>query len=145
MDTTHDFQWRVRYRVAALLAGFIGCSVKPAPPPPKGPLWPTLPMQQVPDFMQGTLYQRVRFSGLEEMPVYGYSLVVNLHDTGDSNAPSNVRDYIIKQMLLRGFDSYVMGTYQNVTPEQMLRDKRVAIVEVEGRFPVGRGPGRASM
>ncbi|MGD0464789.1 MAG: flagellar basal body P-ring protein FlgI [Tepidisphaeraceae bacterium] len=129
--------------LGAVLLGLASCASKSAPPPPKEPLWPTLPLQQVPDFMQGTLFERVRFSALEEMPVYGYSLAVNLHDTGDSNAPSAVRDYIIKQMLLRGFDSYVMGTYQNVSPEQMLRDKRVAIVEVEGRLPVGARAGQS--
>ncbi len=46
-------------------------------------------------------------------------------------------------MLLRGFDSYVMGTYQNVSPDQMLRDKRVAIVAVEGRLPVGARSGQS--
>ena len=129
--------------IGAILLGLAGCTSKAPPPPPKEPLWPTLPLQQVPNFMQGTLFERVRFSALEEMPVYGYSLAVNLHDTGNSNAPSMVRDYIIKQMLLRGFDSYVMGTYQNVSPEQMLRDKRVAIVEVEGRLPVGARAGQS--
>ncbi len=94
-------------------------------------------------FHAGTLFERVRFTGLQDAPVYGYSLVVNLHDTGDSNAPAVVRDYIIKQMLLRGFDSYVTGTYANVSPEQMLRDKRVAIVEVEGKIPVGARQGQS--
>lgn len=128
--------------ILALTLGLAGCSPQPLPPP-KGQLWPTLPLQQVPDFMRGTLYERVRFTGLEEAPVYGYSLVVNLHNTGDSNAPGMVRDYIIKQMLLRGFDSYVTGTYANVSPEQMLQDKRVAIVEVEGRIPVGARQGQS--
>jgi Flagellar P-ring protein len=123
------------------LLGLASCSSKPLPPP-QGVLWPTLPLQQVPDFMQGTLYQRVRFVGLEPAPVYGYSLVVNLHNTGDSTAPGVVRDYITKQMLLRGFDSYITGTYQDVSPDQMLRDKRVAIVEVEGLIPVGARQGQ---
>jgi hypothetical protein len=129
--------------ILALLLGLASCTPKAAPPPPKAQLWPTLPMQQVPDFMQGSLFERVRFTGLEDMPVYGYSLVVNLHNTGDSNAPSMVRDYVIKQMLLRGFDSYVTGTYQNVSPEQMLRDKRVAIVQVEGLIPAGARAGQS--
>ncbi|HEX4056481.1 MAG TPA: flagellar basal body P-ring protein FlgI [Tepidisphaeraceae bacterium] len=128
--------------ILALMLGLTSCAHKTLPPP-KGQLWPTLPLQQVPDFMHGTLYERVRFTGLEEAPVYGYSLVVNLHNTGDSSAPSMVRDYIIKQMLLRGFDSYVTGTYANVSPEQMLRDKRVALVEVEGRIPVGARQGQS--
>ena len=78
------------------------------------------------------------------MSVYGYSLVVNLNNTGDSRAPAFVRDYLVKQMLLRGFDSFIEGKYQNVKPDQMLRDKRVAIVQVEGQYSGGaRGRGRA--
>src|SRR5579872_206074 len=114
-----------------------------APPPPKEPLFPTLPLEQVPDFMKGTLFERVRFTNLEPLNVYGYSLVVNLHNTGDTRAPSIVRDYIVKQMLMRGFDSAIMGTYKNVAPDQMLRDKRVAIVQVEGRIPVGARSGQS--
>jgi hypothetical protein len=118
-----------------------GCS-KTAPPAPKEPIYPTLPYQQVRDFMKGTLFERVRFTGTDPMAVYGYSLVVNLHNTGDSRAPAFVRDYIVKQMLLRGFDSYITGTYANVKPDQMLRDKRVAIVAVEGHIPPGARSGQ---
>jgi hypothetical protein len=128
--------------LCAAMLGLSSCA-KTTPPPPKEPMFLTLPMAQVPNFMKGTLYERVRFLGLEPMTVYGYSLVVNLHDTGDSRAPGFVRDYIVKQMLLRGFDSYVTGTYQNVAPDQMLRDKRVAIVAVEGQIPVGARQGQS--
>src|SRR5208282_3363764 len=140
--------------LCAALLGMGGCAVQTVPKtPPKAPLWPTLPLQQVPDFMQGTLYQRVRFSDIEPMKVYGYSLVVNLDNTGDSRAPTFVRDFLIKEMSLRGFGSLVtpqirqgalpQGTYANVSPEQMLRDKRVAIVEVEGDIPVGAREGQS--
>src|ERR1700728_3427590 len=118
-----------------ILAGVVGCATTVKPPPPKEPLYPTLPLQQVPDFMRGTLFEQVRFTGLDPLPVYGYSLVVNLHNTGDTRAPSEIRDYIVKQMLLRGFDSYVMGTFKDLAPDQVLRDRRVAIVLVEGRIP----------
>jgi hypothetical protein len=133
-----------------MLAACSPPKIKQAPPEP---VWPTLPLQKVPDFMRGTLYERVRFSDLDDMRVYGYSLVVNLNNTGDSRAPTFVRDYIMKQMYLRGFGSYVsemthanvapQGTYANVSPEEMLRDKRVAIVTVEGRIPVGARQGQS--
>jgi len=125
-----------------ILVGLASCAAK-KPPAPKEPLYPNLPLQQVPRFMRGTLYEQVRFTGLEELPVYGYGLVVNLDYTGDSRAPTAVRDYIVKQMILRGFGSSVMGTYQNLSPEEMLRDKRVAIVVVEGRIPVGARMGQS--
>jgi len=133
--------WRWRWCML-ILVGLASCATK-KPPAPKEPLYPNLPLQQVPRFMRGSLYEQVRFTGLEELPVYGYGLVVNLDFTGDSRAPTAVRDYIVKQMLLRGFGSSVMGTYQNLSPEEMLRDKRVAIVVVEGRIPVGARMGQS--
>src|ERR1700733_12314185 len=139
--------------VFASLLMAASCTEKPKAATPPAPLWPTLPLQKVPEFMKGTLFERVRFSDLDEMRVYGYGLVVNLHNTGDSRAPSNVRDYITKQMILRGFGSYVsemthqnaipQGTFANVSPEQMLRDKRVAIVMVQGNIPVGAREGQS--
>ena len=139
--------------LCAALLGIGGCAAKPVPKPPQAPLWPTLPLQQVPDFLKGSLYERVRFSDLEPMRVFGYSLVVNLDNTGDSRAPSFVRDFLIKEMSLRGFGSLVtpqirqgaipQETYAKVSPEEMLRDKRVAIVEVEGDIPVGAREGQS--
>jgi flagellar basal body P-ring protein FlgI len=101
------------------------------------PKWPTLPLAKVPEFMHGTIQERVRFGGTEPMRVYGYSVVVNLHGTGDSTAASWVREYIAKEMLVHGFGSAQMHTYADMTPEEILDDKRVAIVIVEGRIPVG--------
>jgi hypothetical protein len=131
--------------LCAAMVGLASCTPKPTPPPPKEPLYPNLPLQQVPNFMRGTLFERVRFLGLEPMSVYGYSLVVNLHDTGDSRAPAFVRDFIVKEILTQGFDSYVMaqGKFRNVTPDELLRDKRVAIVQVEGHIPVGARQGQS--
>jgi hypothetical protein len=131
----------LRIALAVVAISLASCSSK-QPAPPKEPLWPTLPKPAVPQFMQGSLYERVRFSGLDNLGVYGYSLVVNLHDTGDGTAPTAVRDYIVKQMLLRGFDSYVMGRYEDVSPQRMLADKRVAIVSVEGLIPPGARSGQ---
>jgi hypothetical protein len=127
--------------LCAAMLGLASCA-KSAPPPPAEPRYQTLPLPQVPSFMKGTLFERVRFLDLQPMSVYGYSLVVNLDHTGDSRSPGFVRDYIVKQMLLRGFDSYVTGKYQNVSPDQMLRDDRVAIVTVEGHIPVGAREGQ---
>ncbi len=138
-------QYPIRYRAAAgtflcILATVIapGCkSPAPPPPPSQQPKWPTLPMAQVPSFMHGTILERVRFGGIEPLSVFGYSLVVNLHGTGDSTAPSWVREYIEKEILIHGFGSAQMHKYATMTPGEILDDKRVAIVIVEGRIPVG--------
>jgi hypothetical protein len=127
---------------AALLSA-LGC--KPDPPPPhEEPRWPILPMAAVPDFMHGTLFERIRFTNTDLMPVYGYGLVVNLHGTGDCTAPSWVRDYIAKQIEAHGFDSLQFPRYKTFTAEDILDDKRkrVAIVTVEGLLPVGAREGQ---
>jgi hypothetical protein len=137
--------WTIGMTALALALGGIaaltGCQSQP-PPPHEEPHWPTLPLVAVPDFMHATLFERVRFTNLETTSVYGYSLAVGLHGTGDSTAPSIIRDYITKQILLRGFDSWQHGEYHNFTPEQMYRDPRVAIVSVEGPLPVGAREGQ---
>jgi flagellar basal body P-ring protein FlgI len=137
-------QYSVRQRVTVgglvCLMAFLapGCK-SPAPPvpPEQQPKWPTLPIAAVPDFMHGTILERVRFGGTEPQKVYGYSLAVNLHGTGDSTAPSWVRQYIEKEILIHGFGSAQMHKYAEMTPEEILNDKRVAIVIVEGDIPVG--------
>lgn len=132
--------------VATILAtgaalALTACQAKP-PPPPAAPHWPSLPLASVPNFMRGTLLERVRFGNLDPLSVYAYSLVVNLHDTGDSTAPTWIRDYITKQIIIHGFGSIGMETYEQVTPDEILNDKRVAIVTVEGRMPVGIREGQ---
>ena len=47
----------------AAMLGLVSCA-KSAPPPPKEPIYPTLPFQQVPNFMKGSLFERVRFHGI---------------------------------------------------------------------------------
>jgi hypothetical protein len=126
-----------RYFFAGLLClGAACCAPSPAPPHEE-PQWPTLPLANVPAFMHDTLFERVRFGNTEPIGTFGYSLVVNLHDTGNSEAPSAVRQYIARQIVLRGFGWMQNEAYKDVTPQQMLADKRVAIVEVEGLIPVG--------
>jgi hypothetical protein len=127
---------------ATLLAS-LGCKADP-PPPHEEPRWPVLPLAEVPDFMRGTLFERIRFTNTDPMPVYGYSLVVNLHGTGDSTAPTWVRDYIAKQIEAHGFDSLQYPKYKSFTAEDILDDKRkrVAIVTVEGLLPVGARAGQ---
>src|SRR5580658_2264982 len=138
-------QYRFRHRVLAGVLTCVlgalalpGCKSPPPPvPPAQQPKWPTLPLAEVPSFMHGTILERVRFGGTAPMKVYGYSLVVNLHGTGDSTAPSWVREYIEKEILIHGFGSAQMHKYAEMTPGQIMDDKRVAIVVVEGDIPVG--------
>jgi hypothetical protein len=138
-----------RGSAAAAVAGMclaIGLSLAgcKATPPPKvdEPRWPTLPLASVPNFMHGTILERVRFTNTDPMPIYGYGLVVNLHGTGDSTCPTWLRQYISKQIELHGFGTLQEGQYAELGPEEILNDKRVAIVIVEAELPVGAREGQ---
>jgi hypothetical protein len=96
----------------------------------------------VPDYMRGTIYERVQISNTEPFVVGGYSIVVNLHNTGENTAPTAIREYVKKLMLVHGFESVTLGTYARLSPEMILRDKRVAIVTVRGLIPVGAHAGQ---
>ncbi len=123
------------------MAALNGCGQTP-PPPPEQSRWPNLPNALVPDFMHATLFERVRFTNLETASVYGYSIVVGLHGTGDSSANSIIRDYITKKIMLRGFGTWQHGQFHDFTPEKIYSDPRVAIVSVEGPLPVGAREGQ---
>src|SRR5207248_4321407 len=78
----------------------------------------------------------------EGLAVSGFGVVVNLDGTGDSKAPNAVRQYIIKQMVThKGGSSLIPGAKQ-MSPERMLSDSRVAIVEVLGMLPPGSRKGQ---
>lgn len=112
-----------------------GC--KSAPEPAKPVPYGQLGTKKVPAFMKGTIYELADLSNSESFPVSGYGLVVNLRGTGNSNAPSAVRDYMFKEMARHGIGRHQIPGYENLQPEEMLRDPRVAIVRVDGFIPPG--------
>lgn len=140
---------RPLYRRAMLALGLLtalasaSCETeKPKPPPP--PRYETLPPKDVPEFLRGTVLERVDHINPEPLQVSNYGLVVGLPATGDSTAPTPVREYIIKEMLRRGFNSNRFPEYRALTPETVLDDpgKRTAIVRVDGFMPPGVRAGQ---
>jgi len=124
--------------IAALLA--TGCAKKPPPQTAKSePRFPALTPKEVPEFLKGTITERVYIANTGPKPVSGYGLVANLWGTGDSKASNAVREYMIRTMEKRGFGSKVMNL-EEITPERVLRDPRFAIVRVEGLIPPGAQP-----
>lgn len=99
--------------------------------------YPVLPGKEVPAFMHGTIWEKVDVGNTEEFQVSGYGLVVNLDNTGDSTVPLAVKEYMIKEMLRHGYGSKLNPGWENQSPERVLRDKRVAIVQVVGMLPPG--------
>lgn len=125
------------------LALVFGCTDEAAKKPKPVMRYPTLPKKMVPSFMHGTVWERVDVGNTDPYPVSGYGLVVNLDNTGDSTAPTAVRQYMRKEMTKRGFGSKAMPGYEYMPPDRVLRDKRVAIVTVTGLLPPGIRKGQS--
>ncbi len=94
-------------------------------------------LRKVPEYLQGTIYERADVRETTAYAVSGYGLVAGLRGTGDNSAiPQLVREYMIKEMRRGGFGSENMGT-QDTGPETILRDNRFAVVRVDGLIPPG--------
>ncbi|MEO6434937.1 MAG: flagellar basal body P-ring protein FlgI [Tepidisphaeraceae bacterium] len=101
----------------------------------------TLPPRKVPAFLKDTILEKCDLINTEPFLVSGYSVVVNLDNTGDGDAPNRVRDYIVKEMFKHKWGSALSGINMPA-PEQALRDPRVAIVQVDGYLPPGIRQGQ---
>src|SRR5690242_13880190 len=56
-----------------------------------------LPAKKVPPYLKDTIYERTQMMRNEGFAVSGYGLVAGLDGTGESTAPTAVREYIIKE------------------------------------------------
>jgi hypothetical protein len=123
--------------ICALGIALIGCGDKK--PPQRQTLasrYQPLPPRQVPDYLKDTILERCELQNTLPFPVSGFGLVANLRGTGDSFAGTAVREYIRTEMIKRGFGSRQMG-FENMQPEDILKDPRFAIVRVDGFIPPG--------
>jgi hypothetical protein len=130
--------------IAAVVSGLVGgCTVPRDATPKLVQKYSVLPPRpNLPEVFRNTVYEKTETQNLGPLTVSNYSLVVNLDDTGDSTAPTPVRDYIIKEMTKRGFGSQNTPGMEGMDPEKVLTDKRVAIVRVDGMVPVGARKGQ---
>ncbi len=128
------YRWMPLFAIAGLM---VGC--KPVEPPPPIPVAPIIPPKEVADYLKGTVWEHVDVAGSEPLRVSGFGLVVNLSGTGDTQAPNQVREYMIKQMQKHGFGNLNLPGFGDVSPEKVLNDKmqRTAIVRVDGFIPPG--------
>jgi hypothetical protein len=111
------------------------------PPPKAEPRYQTLPLKTVPAFMKGTLFERTDVLATQQAPVNAYGLVARLRNTGDSTAPTAVREWMTGQMVKRGFGQAHRGLGE-YNPEDMLSNPSFAIVRVDGFIPVGARKGQ---
>jgi len=130
--------------ILAVVGSFgAGCTVPKDSTPKLLPKYSVLPpIPNLPDVFRNTVLEKAQTQNLSPLLVSNYSLVVNLDNTGDSTAPTPVREYIIKEMAKRGFGSANAPGMEGLDPEKVLNDKRVAIVRVDGLIPVGARKGQ---
>lgn len=101
-----------------------------------------LPDKEVPAYMKGSVMEYADLQNVEAFPVSGYGLIANLDSTGDSTAPTAVREYMTKEMQKHRFGSESIPGMSDVTPSLVLRDPRFAIVRVDGYLPPGIRKGQ---
>ncbi len=120
----------------------VGCNSKPKvdkhPIPSRYTL---LPQKKVPDVFKDTIYEKCDLINTEPFLVSGFGFVSNLNGTGDSAAPNQVREYMVKEMIKHKWDSSLTNL-RTPTPEEALRDPRNAIVQVDGYLPPGVRKGQ---
>jgi hypothetical protein len=124
--------------VGSLLA-LASCSPQEKPAPFKVvSRYPNLGPRKVPDYLEGSIYQYTEITGTEASPISAYGLVVDLHGTGNTDdIPTPIMNYMVKEMTNRGFGSHLMPDFAEMSPEAILKDKRVSIVEAVGLLPPG--------
>lgn len=91
----------------------------------------------VPDYLKGTIYERVELTSREAYPVSSYGLVGRLRGTGDSDAPTPVRQWMQNEIVRHGFGSTRIPGVGHITPGDVLASPNFAIVEVYGFIPPG--------
>ena len=137
--------------LTVLVGSLPGCSDQyyQAAPATPHPFVDTGYKTNLPDYMHGTIFERTDVFATEPVPVTGYSLVVNLQDTADNNdIATPVRQAMIKRLELAdesatpSFGQYDDPRFTKLEPEDVLRDKRVAVVQVIGMLPVGARRGQ---
>lgn len=126
----------------AVMLAMAGCAQKPAPAVVIPPRYSTLPPREVPPVLKGTILEIADLAEVQQRRVSGYGLVVNLEGTGDTTAPNAVREFMLKQMIKRGFGSQNLAGFEGISPERVLRDPRVAIVRVDAFVPPGARKGQ---
>src|SRR5688500_1049948 len=118
MRFTHRLDLICRGLVTAFVVGAIcaGCSRgKRDEPQAQIATYDRFQTRKVPDFMKGSLYERMDLHFTEPLVISGYGLVKLPEPTGDSTAPLPVREYMLREMMKHGFGSYRIPGYENMT------------------------------
>ena len=92
-------------------------------------MYPDLgPKKNVPEFMRGSIWERTELSNADPFPISSYGLVGRLRGTGDSTAPTPVRNWMLREMSRHSFGNRLLPEYANIAPEQVLNSSNFAFV-----------------
>jgi hypothetical protein len=123
----------------------VGCGSggkKPSAPETAPPRYEVLPPKEVPSWLRGSVLERADLVATEPQRVASYGLVTGLDFTGDPvNIPNTVREYMINQMVKRGFGRATVEGFERASPERVLQDRRTAVVRVDALIPPGAREG----
>jgi hypothetical protein len=104
------------------------------------PAVPVGPAFTGPQHLRGTVGSMARLRGHQPLLVSGYGLVVGLDQTGSSEVPAELRQWLLQELRRGGFGSARLGTLA-MSPERVLADDRTAVVSIEGLIPPGAVTG----
>lgn len=102
--------------------------------------------RDTPAVLRGTIGSEATFIGIEPTLVSGLGLVVGLNGTGGGPLPDRIAVTMEREMGLRGIGragDYEGTAIANVSPQELLRDKNVAVVIVQAAIPPGSPKGAA--
>lgn len=109
--------------------------------PRKRPRSPdTVIIRDTPAVLRDTVLAQASMQGIEPILVSGYGLVVGLNNTGGGDAPGPVRAAMEREMLIMGVGKEI-GPFRGLSPDDILNDKRTAVVIVSAAVPPGAPKG----
>ncbi|HZN69232.1 MAG TPA: flagellar basal body P-ring protein FlgI [Tepidisphaeraceae bacterium] len=121
---------------ALLLAPLLTACSQPPKKKPVATYTNLGPRKNLPPYLKGSVYELVELENDQPFYVSAYGLVGQLRGTGDTDAPAAVRQWMVREMVRRGFGSPGMG-FEHLPPGRVLASPDFAIVRVDAAIPPG--------
>lgn len=96
--------------------------------------------KDTPAALRDCVLAQATLRGNQPILVSGYGLVVGLNNTGGGDAPGAIRAVMEREMLVMGVGREI-GPFKNMSPNDILNDKRTAVVIVSAAIPAGAPVG----
>ena len=122
----------------SFVAGLSGCKSKPEAGPEAAPPGATY---SGPRYLYNTIGSLTTLQNNRPQLVSGFGLVVGLDDTGSSEVPQALRQWLINEMTKQGVGSIDTQDILPMSPEELLLSRTTAVVRVVGFIPPGAVAG----